>query len=119
MSRVLSRQYLPAQGAPQVLRPNRVSLHGAAAGPLAEPTLVEMAGNFASATARWAGAGFPVVSAAVYAARAAACAVCPLWDADARLGLGKCQAPGCGCTSFKRYLATERCKHPSGSKWPE
>lgn len=85
--------------------------------PLPEPTPVEMAGNFAVAVSRWVAAGAPVVSAEVYAARAAACGGCELWDGAARLGLGKCRAPGCGCTSLKRWLATERCKHPAGSRW--
>jgi hypothetical protein len=82
----------------------------------AEPTLAELAANFTSAVARWIGAGAPVVAEATYHARAAACAACSLWDASARAGLGKCQAPGCGCTKLKRWLATERC--PLG-KWPE
>lgn len=86
-------------------------------GPPPEPTPVEMAGNFAAAVSRWVAAGAPVVSSEVYAARAAACERCELWDGAARLGLGKCRAPGCGCTSLKRWLATERCKHPDGSRW--
>lgn len=68
--------------------------------------------------ASWIKAGAPVVTEAEYAARTAACEACELWDATARLGLGKCQAPGCGCTKFKRYLATEKCKHPAGARWP-
>jgi hypothetical protein len=84
---------------------------------LAEPKPAEMAANFAVAVARWVAAGAPVVSAEVYAEREAACDSCPLWDAKARLGLGKCKAPKCGCTSLKRWLATEACKHPQGSRW--
>lgn len=84
---------------------------------LTEPTAAELAVNFASAMARWIEAGVPVVSQAIYDARAAACGSCELWDGAARFGLGKCQAPGCGCTKFKRWLATERCKHPQGSRW--
>lgn len=85
--------------------------------PPPEPTPVEMAANFAAAVGRWVAAGAPVVSAEVYAARATACEACELWDGAARMGLGKCRAPGCGCTTFKRWLATERCKHPEGSRW--
>ena len=81
----------------------------------AEPTLAELAANFTTALARWSAAGFPTVSAEAYAARAAACDACEHWQPQARLGLGKCAAPGCGCTSLKRWLATEKC--PQG-KWP-
>ncbi len=74
-----------------------------------EPTVAELAANFTGALGRWLSAGAPVVSAEIYATRAAACDACPHWSATARLGLGKCSAPGCGCTSLKRWLATERC----------
>jgi hypothetical protein len=84
-----------------------------------EPTAAELVANFAGATARWVGAGFPVVSEAVYAARTAACEACELWVAEARLGLGKCLAPGCGCTKLKRWWASEKCLHPDGPRWPE
>jgi hypothetical protein len=79
-----------------------------------EPTASELAANFAGAMARWSSAGFAIVDERTYAARAAICEACPHWDARARLGLGKCCAPGCGCTKFKRWLATEKC--PLG-KW--
>jgi hypothetical protein len=85
--------------------------------PLEEPSHAELIVNVTQAGARWIAAGFPLVSDDVYAARTAACEACPLWDAAARRGLGKCNAPGCGCTKFKRWLATERCKHPEGSRW--
>jgi hypothetical protein len=91
-----------------------------------EPTRIEMAANFSVAMGRWAAAGFPTVSAEEYALRNMACehsgpegTACEYWDGDARWGLGKCKAPGCGCTRFKRWLATERCRHPKGSRWPE
>lgn len=83
--------------------------------PATEPTLAELASNFSTALGKWIAAGVPVVSQSLYEARAAACAACHLWDAEARAGLGKCNAPGCGCTMFKRWLATERC--PLG-EWP-
>lgn len=100
------------------------ALEGAAAVPVRrsrpeEPTAAELATNFAGAMARWAAEGFPVVDQAVYAARTAACDACELWVAEARLGLGKCLAPGCGCTKLKRWLASEVCKHPDGSRWAE
>lgn len=84
----------------------------------AEPSTLELAANFAGAVGRWSKAGFPTVSAETYAARSEACDACRFWDAKARLGLGKCGAPGCGCTSLKRWLATETCPHPDGSRWP-
>lgn len=80
-----------------------------------EPSVAELAGNFASAMGRWILAGAPVASQIQYYARAAICDSCPHWDGKARAGLGKCGVPGCGCTSMKRWLATEKC--PLG-KWP-
>lgn len=82
---------------------------------LSEPTALELAQNFTAAMAKWSLAGFPVVSEEDYRARAEACDACEFWDGKARLGLGKCNAPGCGCTKLKRWLATEPC--PLG-KWP-
>lgn len=80
-----------------------------------EPTIAELASNFAGAIARWSSDGFPVVTAGQYKDRAAACETCEHWDGSARLGLGKCKAPGCGCTKLKRWLATEKCPL---AKWP-
>ena len=84
-------------------------------GSLVEPTVTELAGNFVEAIRKWALSGFPVASEEIYAERAAICGQCEFWDGAARAGLGQCTAPGCGCTRFKRFLATERC--PLG-KWP-
>lgn len=84
-----------------------------------DPSALQLGRNFTAATSRWVAAGLPVVSEPVYQARAAACGACEYWAPKARLGLGKCRAPGCGCTKFKRWLATERCPHPQGPKWPE
>jgi hypothetical protein len=80
---------------------------------LTEPTRVEMLENAVTAAARWARAGFKTVSTEQAAARDDACNSCEHWDADARLGLGKCNR--CGCTMLKWWLATEIC--PVG-KWP-
>jgi hypothetical protein len=82
----------------------------------AEPSGEEMARNFAGATAKWVKAGLPVVPREIYEARGAVCETCEFWDGAARFGLGKCNAPGCGCTKFKRWLATEKCPL---KKWPE
>lgn len=88
-------------------------------GAFPEPSPAEMSANLAKAAARWIGAGFPVVSQTIYDTRSDACQKCSFWDGKARLGLGKCKAPGCGCTGLKRWLATETCPHPAGSRWPE
>lgn len=80
-----------------------------------EPSAAELAGNFAGALTRWAVEGFQIVLREQYDARAAVCNSCELWDGSARMGLGICKSPKCGCTSFKRWLSTERCPL---AKWP-
>jgi hypothetical protein len=80
-----------------------------------EPTISDMLRNFSGAMLRWAGAGLPIVSREQWSARMAVCDACPHWVPTARAGLGLCGAPGCGCTRFKHWLATEKC--PLG-KWP-
>lgn len=79
-----------------------------------EPSLNEMASNFMAATLRWVSAGLPVVQQEIYDSRMNICGNCEFWDSNARLGLGKCKALGCGCTKLKQWLATEKC--PKG-KW--
>lgn len=81
---------------------------------LQEPSVADLAKNFGGALSRWFAAGLPIVSKDEYARRAKICDSCPHWDAAARAGLGKCKHKKCGCTSFKRWLATEKC--PIG-KW--
>jgi hypothetical protein len=81
-----------------------------------ELTVRELATNFGTAISTWASKGFKVVSKEDYDKRAAICNACPLWDATARMGLGRCGSVKCGCTKFKRWLYTEKC--PEG-KWPE
>lgn len=83
------------------------------------PTLPELAANFTEAMGKWAAKGFKTVSLDVYENRLAICGKCSFWDKDGWLGYGKCNAPKCGCTRFKLWLATETCKHPDGSRWPE
>ncbi len=80
------------------------------------PTVLELARNFGGAMVEWIGAGMPVVSEAQYAERAAICGGCEFWDGTARRGLGRCDAPGCGCSVFKRFLKTARCVK---GKWPD
>ena len=61
-----------------------------------EPSATEMAVNVTKALSSWIAAGAPVVDQPTYDARTAACEPCEYWDGSARLGLGKCKAPGCG-----------------------
>lgn len=82
-----------------------------------EPSLLEMAGNFTGAMAKWFAAGLPVVPEAEYKRRTDICDACSYWDPAGNFFMGKCKAPGCGCTTLKRWLATEQCKHPEGSRW--
>jgi hypothetical protein len=107
-----------ATGGPEALSPAGSAWGPGAAVALEEPRPAEMAKNLAGAAARWIAAGLPVVSQAIYDERTAACGGCSYWDGKARLGLGKCKAPGCGCTGLKRWLSTETCPHPAGSRWP-
>jgi hypothetical protein len=67
---------------------------------------------------RWQAAGRPVVSRETARERAAICQGCEYWRAGGNFGLGECRAPGCGCTRLKIWLATEKCPHPAGAKWP-
>jgi hypothetical protein len=78
------------------------------------PTIANLAANFAGAMTNWSKAGFAVVDEPTYKARDAICSACQYWQPAARLGMGKCNAPGCGCTKLKRWIATEKC--PQG-KW--
>jgi hypothetical protein len=100
-------------------RAERIASSYVARTPPAEPTALELVENFAGAMERWAAIGFKTVTAGQYAARSAACNQCELWDGKARLGLGKCKAPSCGCTLLKRWLTSEACLHPEGSRWAQ
>lgn len=82
---------------------------------LEEPSPLEMAQNFVNALSNWVKAGAPVVSEEVYRERMAICEACEYWKPEARFGLGKCTAPGCGCTKLKLWLSTEHCPL---NKWP-
>lgn len=77
--------------------------------PLPEPTLPDMADHLASSMLAWAAAGFAVAPSSVRALRLEQCETCEFWDGKARLTLGKCRHPSCGCTRAKLWLATERC----------
>lgn len=83
-----------------------------------DPSPLEMAQNFGKALSKWAAAGFETVDRETYDLRMQTCRECPHWDGAARFGLGKCRAPGCGCSKFKHWLATEKC--PLGKwKWTQ
>ena len=81
-----------------------------------EPSAADLLVNFSSAVAQWSAAGFPVATRQTFEERSAVCSACEFWDGSARLGLGKCKHKKCGCTRFKRWLASERC--PLG-KWSD
>jgi len=67
----------------------------------------------------WGTKGFPLATEAQRAERASTCEVCSYYDPRGNMWLGECRAPGCGCTRFKWWLATAKCPHPEGSKWPD
>jgi hypothetical protein len=75
--------------------------------PQKEPSLLEMAGNFASAMKSFAGSGFLRVTEEQHAERMAICNGCEFWKPGARFGLGKCLK--CGCTGAKHWIATSVC----------
>lgn len=80
------------------------------------PTLADMVTNFAGAMGRISKAAWHgkevLVSEERFRQVLACCDTCSKWDGSARLGLGKCNHPGCGCTTAKMHLATEKC--PAG-----
>lgn len=82
---------------------------------LKEPTVKELATNFLGAMHDWISKGLPIVTQRKYDERASICDTCEFWIPNARMGMGKCNHKGCGCTKFKRWLATEQCPE---KKWP-
>lgn len=81
---------------------------------LSEPSALDIAARGVEAFARWVKAGLPVVDAETLQARRDTCASCPLWQPNARAGLGRCNHKSCCCTKLKWWLKTEKC--PDG-KW--
>lgn len=63
--------------------------------------------SVAAEGAKWAKAGFPIVSGEVLSERKGICAACEFWNADAFGGLGRCGK--CGCSGVKLRLATSKC----------
>lgn len=47
------------------------------------------------------------------------CAACTFYDRAGNWGLGECQAPGCGCTDARYWLASTSCKLPVPRWGPE
>ena len=72
---------------------------------VSEPTAIEIAARGVEAFARWIKAGLPVVDAETLQARRDTCSACPLWQPEARAGLGRCNHKSCCCTKLK----LERC----------
>lgn len=73
------------------------------------PTVLQMAANVAKAASDWVSGGMEMANDETQTKRKNICAGCELWDANARLGLGKCTHEKCGCTKMKVWLATSVC----------
>ena len=73
------------------------------------PTIKQMSKNFAKATAKWIKSGFETVTKSEFDERLEICRSCTFWDEKARLGMGKCNHEGCGCSKGKLWLKTEKC----------
>jgi hypothetical protein len=71
------------------------------------PSIVKMAGNFASAMKDFAKSGFLKVTEEQHNARMEICNGCEFWQQGARFGLGKCLK--CGCSGAKQWIATSVC----------
>lgn len=71
------------------------------------PGFLEITTNFASAMAKWAAAGFPVVDEATFRERMATCEGCDAW----RPSDGRCSLCGCYCggRTGKANLSSSEC----------
>lgn len=76
------------------------------------PSAATLAARALKAGAKWAASGFSMATDEQQAQRRSICDECPMWDATAFGGRGKCRK--CGCGGLKLKLATEKC--PLG-KW--
>lgn len=76
---------------------------------LGPPSVKAIVGNLFSALAREFKGGFKVVAKNIFESRLTTCRSCPYWEDDARMGLGKCNHPKCGCTRLKLHLASQSC----------
>lgn len=93
--RELRYRFYPPAKAPRPIAPPK------------DPTLTELAGNFALAMTGWAKAGFKTVTREEFERRHTLCQACEYYEPNARLGLGKCKR--CACSKFKLWLATSHC----------
>jgi hypothetical protein len=73
------------------------------------PTVKTMSKGFWNSMKTWAKEGFETVTPDIIEHRLSICRGCELWDEDARLGFGKCNHTGCGCTKLKLWLPHESC----------
>ena len=80
------------------------------------PTITQMTSNLVAAIARNTANRLRRVPDDVQAIRMKHCSGCDYWSGEARLGLGKCSHPSCGCTRIKTIFAAEKC--PIG-RWHE
>ena len=76
---------------------------------LAGPTMTEMAANLIRHTSDIAKSGFRLAPEDIVEARLSTCRRCAYWDESARLGLGKCNHPQCGCSKAKHIFSASRC----------
>lgn len=100
-----------------VRNPEAEHLRAPALPPPESPRLMTKAGRALAALRRWHASGRAITPAAERQRRRSACDACEYFAAAGNLGLGECQAPGCGCTRAKIWLASEDCPHPEGSRW--
>lgn len=78
-------------------------------GPEVKTSLLTKFARLRRELAHWLKSGASLATRDVRRARLAICQLCPFYNASGNLGLGECQAPGCGCTRAKLALATARC----------
>lgn len=84
-----------------------------------EANLITKAKRLKNEIKVWMAAGAKLVPTAVRKERLSICEKCPYYDPKGNWGLGQCKAPGCGCSRIKLALATSKCPHPDGPRWPE
>ena len=72
-------------------------------------SLLTKASRLKAALFDWKKAGFPKTPSAVRKQRRGICDACQYFKPSGNLGLGECQAPGCGCTRAKLWMANQRC----------
>jgi hypothetical protein len=77
---------------------------------LGPPTAKAMVRNFIRAMASFAASGWKCASEEKMQHRLEICRRCSYWEEDARVGLGKCNHPGCGCSmKIKLWIDSVEC----------